>query len=52
MPRKLTYKALQSSKSTAAQHKLHPNSRRAKQFNRVDLRTKVRKALYGGLSSC
>lgn len=35
-----TLSALQGSKSKAAAKKLHPDSRRAKQFNRVELRTK------------
>lgn len=33
-------KALQSRKSNVTGHKLHPNSRRAKQLQRVELRTK------------
>lgn len=35
-----TMKALQSRKSNVNGHKLHPNSRRAKQLQRVELRTK------------
>lgn len=33
-------KALQSRKSNVTGHKLHPNSRRAKQLQRVELRIK------------
>lgn len=35
-----TIKALQSRKSNVTGHKIHPNSRRAKQLQRVELRTK------------
>jgi translation machinery-associated protein 16 len=35
-----TMKALQSRKSNVTGHKLHPNSRRAKQLQRVELRIK------------